>query len=166
MQMDQLRKKLPDIFEQVKKDVWQEMRQRRAGLVLGLVDMGMFRGGFIGGMFFAGGTMILMNTTPLRIILENYPDEVVLAYSYHILLHEYIHSLGYMSEVQTRALSLQISRKTYKDPENPAVIIAERGIGAYFPNIPLIYAPDEYQPSGLRIDVVKEFDRGSKTYYI
>ncbi|MEM2906582.1 MAG: hypothetical protein QW739_00675 [Candidatus Odinarchaeota archaeon] len=166
MLLEELRTKLPEIFEQVKKDVWKTIKRRRAGLSLGLTEMGLFRGGFIGGMYFSGGTMILMNTTPLRIILENYPEEIVLAYTYHILLHEYIHSLGYLEEAQTRAITIQITREIYTDRKHPARIIAEEGISAFFPSIPLIYAPSNYEPANLHIDIVKEFDKGSKTYYI
>jgi len=64
--------------------------------------MGMFRGGFIGGMLFYPGTEILMNISPLKIILEEQPHDIVWAYTYHILLHEYIHSLGILDEKQLR----------------------------------------------------------------
>jgi hypothetical protein len=165
MEFEEWRKTLPDIFEKVKKDVYNTVRRHRAGLVLGLVEMGMHRGGFIGGMFFSGGTMIIFNTTPLRIILSQHTDEIVWAYTYHILLHEYIHSLGALDEIQTRQISLEISEKIFKNPEHPTVVIARRGIGAYFPNLPLIYAPFNFNPKGLKIDVVKEFDKGSQTYY-
>ncbi len=166
MRLEELREKLPEIFEQVKKDVWKVIKRRRAGLSLGLAELGLFRGGFIGGMYFAGGTMIIMNTTPLRLILENYSDEIVLAYTYHILLHEYIHSLGHLDESHTRILTIQITREVFKDPKHPARIIAEEGLTAFFPKLPLIYAPADYQPTNIRIDIVKEFDKGSKTYYI
>ncbi|WEU40975.1 MAG: hypothetical protein OdinLCB4_003460 [Candidatus Odinarchaeum yellowstonii] len=166
MRLEELRKKLPEIFEQVKKDVWRVLKRRRAGLSLGLAEIGLFRGGFIGGLYFSGGTMIIMNTTPLRLILENYPEDVALAYVYHILLHEYIHSLGYLDEAQTRILTIQVTKEVFKDAKHPARIISEEGLTAFFPRLPLIYAPADYQPIGVRIDLVKEFDRGSKTYFI
>ena len=165
MEFNAWRKKLPDIFENVKKDVWKTIKRHRAGLVLGLIEMGMRNGGFIGGMFFSGGTMILMNTTPLRIILGDQPNNIVWAYTYHILLHEYVHSLGTYDENKTRLICLQISEETFKDQDHPAVIIAKRGIGAFFPNLPLVYAPMNFNPSNLKIDVVKEFDKSSQTYF-
>ncbi|MFX1486617.1 MAG: hypothetical protein ACFFBS_05935 [Promethearchaeota archaeon] len=165
MDFQELRRQLPDIFERVKRDVEDETGHHRAGLALGLVEMGMFRGGFIGGMFFSGGTMILMNRTPLRIIMAEQPDEVVWAYNYHILLHEYLHSLGFMDERQVRALTIGISRSVFEDPGHPSVVLAERGIGAFFTNLPLIYAPPGFSPKGLHIDVVKDFDKGSQTYF-
>ena len=166
MNLQELRKQMPDIFERVKHDVEKEIGRHRAGLSLGLVSMGMFQGGFIGGMFFSGGTMILMNVTPLHIILGEQPDEIVIAYVYHILLHEYIHSLGFLNERQCRQIVLEISKNVHKDPKHPAVVLATKGIGAYFPNLHLIYAPPDFNPQkGLKIDRVKEFDKDSFRYF-
>ncbi|MFX0156287.1 MAG: hypothetical protein ACFE9Q_17325, partial [Candidatus Hodarchaeota archaeon] len=94
MNLQDLKEQIPRIFKQVKNDVKEVYGRHRAGLSLGLVEMGMYRGGFIGGMHFPPGTDIVMNKTPLKIILKEQPYEIVWAYTYHILLHEYIHSLG------------------------------------------------------------------------
>ncbi len=154
------------IFERVKRDVEKVIGRHRAGLSLGLVSMGMFRGNFIGGMFFSGGTMIIMNTDPLHVLLESQPDEIVLAYVYHILLHEYIHSLGFLNERQCRSITLEISKEVFQNPKDPAVILAFKGIGAYFPDIHLIYAPPNYQGNaGWKIDRVREFDRESFRFF-
>ncbi len=162
MDLQELRKQMPDIFERVKRDVEKQIGRHRAGLTLGLVEMGMFRGGFIGGMFFSGGTMILMNTSPLRAIIGDQPDLVVWSYVYHILLHEYIHSLGFLNEKQCRSITLEISKKVFNDPTHPAVILAIKGIGAYFPDLHLIYAPPDYHPrKGWKIERVQGFDRSS-----
>ena len=100
MDLKELKKIMPEIFEKVKKDVKGVYGRHRAGLSLGLVEMGMYRGGFIGGMHFYPGTDIVMNKTPLKIILNEQPFEIVWAYIYHILLHEYVHSLGIINEQQ------------------------------------------------------------------
>jgi len=165
MNLQEIRKQMPDIFEKVKRDVTKETGRHRAGLSLGLIEMGMFHGGFIGGMFFSGGTMILMNITPLRIIVEQQSDEIIWAYVYHILLHEYLHSLGFLNERRCHEITLQISRNIFHDPTHPAVVLAERGIGAYFPDLPLIYAPPNFDPSSSRIERVKDFDRESFRYF-
>jgi hypothetical protein len=166
MNLDDIRKQMPDIFEKIKRDVEKETRRHRAGLTLGLSEMGMFHGGFIGGMFFSGGTMILMNITPLKMIIQQQPDEIVWAYTYHILLHEYIHSLGFFNETQCQAITLEISKKVFQDPTHPAVVLATKGIGAFFPDLHLIYAPPDFDPRyGLKGEVLKEFDRGSHQSY-
>nr|MDO8119673.1 hypothetical protein [Candidatus Sigynarchaeota archaeon] len=90
------------MFERIKRDVQKVLKQRRAGLNLGFVDMGMSPQGFIGGMFFSGGTMILMNTRALQVLIEETKShdipEIAEYYVYHVLMHEYIHSLGYLDE--------------------------------------------------------------------
>jgi len=166
MNLTDIRNQMPDIFEKIKRDVEKETGRHRAGLTLGLAEMGMFQGGFIGGMFFSGGTMILMNITPLKMILEQQPDEIVWAYTYHILLHEYIHSLGFLNEKQCQALTLEISKNVFKEANHPAIVLATKGIGAFFPNLPLIYAPPDFDPRyGLKVERLKEFDRGSHQSY-
>jgi hypothetical protein len=165
LNLEDLKKEMPDIFEQVKNDVKRVYRRHRAGLSLGLVDMGMYRGGFIGGMFFSPGTDIVMNKTPLKIILEEQPYEVVWAYTYHILLHEYIHSLGVLDEEKCRVVTLKITEAMFKEADHPAIVLAKVGIGAYFPKLHLIYAPPELQPDGISIEYISDFDKESQTYF-
>jgi len=164
MNLQKLKKKIPVIFEQVKKDVLKVYGRHRAGLSLGLVEMGMYRGSFIGGMHFSPGTDIVMNKTPLEIILKEQPYEIVWAYTYHILLHEYIHSLGILNEQQCRNITLRISEKVFKESNHPAIILAKNGIGTYFPNLPLIYAPPDLKPDGIPIEYIINFDHGSYDY--
>lgn len=156
---------MPKIFERVKKDVKKLYGRHRAGLSLGLVEMGMYKGGFIGGMHFHPGTEILMNKTPLKIVLEKQPYDIVWAYTYHILLHEYVHSLGVIDEQQCRAITLKISEEVFKEANHPAIILARNGIGTYFPNLRLIYAPPDLQPDGIPIEYIYDFDKESFDYY-
>lgn len=164
MNLQDLKKQMPTIFKQVKNDVKKVYGRHRAGLSLGLVEMGMFKGGFIGGMHFSPGTDIVMNKTPLKIILKEQPYKIVWAYTYHILLHEYIHSLGILDEQQCRAITLRISEEIFKENNHPAIILARRGIAAYFPNLPLIYAPPDLRPDGIPIEYIFNFDKESYDY--
>jgi len=140
------------------------MGRHRAGLSLGLIEMGMFRGGFIGGMHFYPGTDIVMNKTPLKIILKEQPYEIVWAYTYHILLHEYVHSLGIINEQQCQAITLKISEEIFNESD-PALIFAKRGIGAYFKDLNILYAPPDLNRRGFSIEYVSGFDRESQTYF-
>jgi hypothetical protein len=165
MNLGDLKKELPDIFEKVKKDVKKIFGRQRAGLSLGLADLGMFRGGFIGGMHFYPGTSIVMNTTPLKLILEQQTTDIVWAYTYHILLHEYIHSLGIIDEKMCRAATLKVSEQIFENDEHPALIFAKNGIGAYFPDLNVVYVPPQRKPDGISIEYVKGFDKNSYSYY-
>ena len=165
LNISELKREMPEIFEKVKEDVRTTLGRHRAGLSLGLADMGMFRGGFIGGMHFAPGTEIIMNKSPLTKILREQPYEIVWAYTYHILLHEYVHSLGVLDEQQCRTITLKISELIFKDADHPAIVLAKNGIGTYFPDLPLIYAPLEYQPDSISIEYINGFDKESYSYY-
>ena len=165
MNLKDLKQKMPEIFETVKKDVRKILGRHRAGLSLGLAEMGMTPRGFIGGMHFPPGTDIVMNRTPLRLILETQPYEIVWAYTYHILLHEYVHSLGVWEEQQCRAITLRISEEIFEESDHPAMILAKSGIGTYFPNLPLIYAPPDLRPDGKSIEYIYNFDHESYDYY-
>lgn len=165
MNLQELKILIPEIFKRVKKDVMKVYRRHRAGLSLGLVEMGIYGGGFIGGMHFSPGTDIVMNKTPLEVIMKEQPNEIVWAYTYHILLHEYIHSLGILNEQRCRAITLKITENVFKEAEHPAIILAKNGIGSYFPNLPLIYAPPDLSPDGISIEYIHDFDHESYDYY-
>ena len=165
MNLEELKEEIPDIFEKVKVDVKKILGRHRAGLSLGLAELGMYKGGFIGGMHFPPGTDIVINKTPLKIILQEQSYEIVWAYTYHILLHEYVHSLGIWDERMCRATTLRISEGIFKDIYHPAIILAKNGIGSYFPNLNLFYAPPEYRPDGISIEYIYGFDRESYSYY-
>ncbi|MFX1587492.1 MAG: hypothetical protein ACFFC1_04990, partial [Promethearchaeota archaeon] len=118
MEIQEFKKQMPEIFEKVKTDVRKILKLHRAGLSLGLVEMGIYRGGFIGGMHFYPGTEIVMNKSPLKIILESQPYEIIWAYTYHILLHEYIHSLGILDEYQCREITLKVTEDIFKEADH------------------------------------------------
>ncbi|TKJ19325.1 MAG: hypothetical protein CEE42_15750 [Promethearchaeota archaeon Loki_b31] len=165
MNLSELKKEMPEIFESVKNDVRKILGRHRAGLSLGLVEMGVFRGGFIGGMHFHPGTEIVMNKSPLKIILDSQPYEIVWAYTYHILLHEYIHSLGVIDERQCRAITLSISEQIFREADHPVIILAKNGIGTFILNLRIIYIPPEKRPDGMPIEYVYGFDRESQSYF-
>ncbi|MFX0031790.1 MAG: hypothetical protein ACFE8E_03195 [Candidatus Hodarchaeota archaeon] len=165
MNLHDLKQEMPEIFEKVKKDVRNVLGLHRAGLSLGLVELGMFRDGFIGGMHFYPGTEIVMNKSPLRIILETHSYEIVWAYTYHILLHEYIHSLGIIDEFQCRIITIKVTEEIFQDFDHPALIIAKNGIGTFIPKLKLLYIPPEKKPDDILIEYVYGFDKESQTYF-
>lgn len=109
------------------------------------------------------GNSIVMNTTPLKIILKQNSADIVWAYAYHILLHEYIHSLGIIDERMCREATLRVTKQRFNYHHHPALIFAKKGIGAYFPD--LAYAPPQRKPDGIDIDYVRWFDKNSYSYF-
>jgi hypothetical protein len=180
MNLIELKKEMPKIFKKVRKDVREVLGRHRAGLSLGLVDMGMYQGGFIGGMHFSPGTDIVMNKSPLRVILDSQPYEIVWSYTYHILLHEYIHSLRFIRWVNSkgkeitssldneelcRQVTYNISKQIFKEADHPAIIIALNGIGTFIPNLKISYIPPDRRPDGMPIEYISDFDEDSQVYY-
>lgn len=94
--------------------------------------------------------------TPLTVILEEQPYEIVWAYTYHILLLGYVHALGVWDEFQCREITLRITEEIFKEADHPAMVLANKGIDAYFPDLNLIYRPPERRPDGISIEYLEK----------
>ncbi|MBI2583040.1 MAG: hypothetical protein HYW25_00085 [Candidatus Aenigmarchaeota archaeon] len=101
-----------DIFEMVKDLVMQKIGNVRGGLNLGLMELGNSREGWLGGFYPTGSNIIVMNKTPLRRLAETKPS-LVKPYVFMVLLHEYLHSLGYLDEKICRGISYKICREVF-----------------------------------------------------
>jgi hypothetical protein len=102
--------------------------------------------------------MIVMNQTPLRRIQETDPT-LLNPYVFSILLHEYIHSLGFFNEEQVKRLTYEISRETFGEKN----IITElaKDLKKFFPNI---CYPEAMPKIDGPVKKVKGFDRSSIRY--
>lgn len=130
--------------------------------MLGLADLGMRRGYFVGAFHLLGSNIIVMNKTPLNVALRNTDKRTYNAYCYHLLLHEYLHSLGYVDEGEVKELTQEVCMLTL-GKAHPASVMAERGIAAYFPKVK--YFTEEFPvPESFQVELVKDFDRSSVGY--
>ena len=149
---------IPDIFEVVKKSVWETIKKSRAGLELGLSELGNTQKGFLGAFYIGGSNMIVMNETPLRRIQETNP-ELLNPYIFTVLLHEYLHSLGYFDEVEVRKLTLSICLEIFGKRNVITHMAAD--ITQFFPK--LIYPEGSpHMPSKVRL--IEDFDKSSIRY--
>ncbi len=153
---------LADIFELVKQSVKRYLRRHRAGLMLGLADLGMRRGYFVGAFHLIGSNIIVMNRVPLETALRTAENKVYNAYCFHLLLHEYLHSLGYMDEEEVRELTEEICGLALGNT-HPATVMAERGIDFYFPKV-TYFTQESPLPEDIQIELVKDFDSSSAGY--
>ncbi len=155
-------KNLSDIFEIVKDAVRKVMKTGRAGLTLGLAELGGGEDYWIGAFYPVGSTTIIMNKTSLRRISETDP-QLFNAYAFQVLLHEYIHSLGYIDEKRTRNLVYWISCEIFgKDHVVTQMAI---DMSKFFPN--LTYPATDYRPENLEnleLEMIEDFDRSSINY--
>ncbi|MDD5163197.1 MAG: hypothetical protein PHD95_03235 [Candidatus ainarchaeum sp.] len=149
-----------DIFELVKDAAEKTLGRARAGLMLGISELGQYSGGFIGGYHELDSNLIVMNSTPLRRIKETNP-KLFKPYCFHVLLHEYIHSLGFVDEQKTRELTIKISLGLL-GKNHPATGLATN-IKKFLPG--LHYSGIDLLPKKEpEIFIVQGFDKGNLTY--
>jgi hypothetical protein len=148
-----------EIFEVVKAVVWESRRTSRGGLMLGLANLGNHPQGFLGAFYPVGTNVIVMNRIPLERIKETRP-ELYKPYIFHILLHEYLHSLGYLSEGGVRQMVIEITKNIFGE-EHLATRIA-LDTNHFFKN--LVYPDASWQPDEMRMELVRGFDRESASY--
>lgn len=103
-----------DVFDLVKDCVKATLKESRAGLDIGLAELGNQPDALLGAFYQVGSNIIVVNATPLKRIMETEP-KLFRPYLFSVLLHEYIHSLGYFDEATTRKLSYMICRKVFGD---------------------------------------------------
>lgn len=113
------------------------------------------------GAFHAMGTNgIVMNRTTLNMITHSARSlREINSYVYSILLHEYLHALGYVEEREVRKLVYDVSLNTF-GPEHPATQIASKGPGA------ILQTPtyDESPNKSPDFEVVPDLERSSQRY--
>ena len=153
---------LADVFELVKRVVRRFLSRHRAGLMLGLADLGMRRGYFIGAFHPVGSNIIVMNRAPLKFALQSADKTTFNSYCFHLLLHEYLHSLGYFDENDVKELTHEVCMLAL-GKAHPATVMAERGIATFFPKV--TYFTEGFSlPESFQVEIVKDFDRSSVGY--
>ena len=151
---------LPDLFEVVKDIVECELGRHRAGLMLGLVDMGIAPQGFVGAYFVVGGNAIVVNRQAMGMV-ESRSPELLKGYKFYILLHEYLHAVGILDEGQCRSAAAGLARWAFGGGHDVSRIATD--FGGMFR---YIVAPGYgfIPPEDARIELIPGFDRSSVTY--
>ena len=153
---------LIDSFELVKEIVRKSYGRSRAGLMLGLQELGATLKGFVGAYYPLTSNIIVMNKTPIRRINETNP-KLLKPYSTHILLHEYIHSLGYIDENVVRRKTYEISKEHFG--EKHLITEFSTNMERFFPY--LVYPIHGWMPqTDAPIELIKGFDKSSINNYI
>lgn len=143
-----------DIFQLVQAAVRHVLRESRAGLNLGIMELGNGRGQFLGAFYPAESNIIVLNSTPLRRIAET-DQRLFKPYLFHVLLHEYLHSLGYLDEPTVRRLAYSICVQALGEA-HPATAMTTN-IEKFFPN--LVY-PGGAPADRNRMLLIEDLDRG------
>lgn len=115
-----------EIFDLVKKSAEATLERRRDGLMLALQYLPEDLGAYYG----LGSNFIVMNKALLEKFNKAYDEKDTKAYVFSVLLHEYLHSLGYVDEAYARALTYQISKAVLGEG-HMSTRIARDGIAAF-----------------------------------
>lgn len=153
-------KSFTEIFSLVEYAVMSKYKARRA-IMLGLTDLGAQGSYLVGAFHPVGSELIVLNKTPLKLVKEKSP-EYYNAYVFHLLLHEYLHSLGVLDESTVRYLTVEIC-KDLLGGNHPATQMGEKGINYFFPYI--TYPTPEMDASDIEIEIVKNFSQQTTRYY-
>jgi hypothetical protein len=116
-------KNFGDVFQLVKRAVKETLGESRVGLMLYLGNLPINVGAF----HQVGSNGIVLNRRVLNLVEGSAKSTLELnSFIFSILLHEYLHSLGYLNERQVRKLVYEISQKTFGE-DHPATEMAANG---------------------------------------
>jgi hypothetical protein len=83
------------------------------------------------------------------------------AFIYTLLVHEYLHALGYLSEDDVRQLVLKISRASFGG-KHVAVELAHHGPWTILNGVPIFGLPTLKRT----VEIVKDFERPNRDYIV
>lgn len=139
------------VYELVKDTVKHSLGMHRVGMLLFLDDLPLQ----VGAYHQVGTNNIIMNRHLLDIIQAATDSRLAVnAFVYSILLHEYLHALGYLEESEVRALVYKVSEESFGE-DYIATHLAKAGPWSLLRGIPLdaIDAPNRV------IKIVKDFEK-------
>lgn len=145
-----------DVFEIVKKSAEQYLGRRRAGLMLYLARLPKH----IGAFHAMGTNGIVLNRNILDLVTRGARSlREINSYVYSVLLHEYLHALGYVQEKEVRKLVHDVSLATFGS-DHPATQIAAKGPSEIFPEVALGDVPTDAPD----LEVISDFERSISRY--
>jgi len=149
-------KDFSEVYEIVKDTVRRSLGRYRVGLMLILDDLPLQ----VGAYHPVGSNTIVMNRLFLQIVEATASSRrVVNAFIYTILLHEYLHALGFLPEAEVRPLVYRISVKCFSE-DHLVTRLAEYGPWALLKDVPIgvIEAPSRVA------EIVKNFETSNLRY--
>ncbi len=146
-----------DVYEIVKETVKQSLGEYRVGMMLYLDDLPLQLGAYHS----VGTNNIVLNRSILNIIeASTQSRQTINAFVYTILLHEYLHALGYLRETEVTQLIQKITEEFFEE----AHIVNELGRNGPWSILKDVPINMFETPKRLR-EVVKNFEK-TETRYI
>lgn len=143
------------VFSVVKSTVKMATGKERSGLGLALSDLPATLGAF----WQVGGNYIVMNQALIDAMsrLTTSPREFN-SFIYMILTHEYLHSLGYIDEMEARQMTAVVSRKAFGE-NHPAYVMSNGDLWSLYPALRTVSGGN-----GNKMKIIGNFDSSSTSY--
>jgi hypothetical protein len=149
-------KSYSEIWEVVKETTKSSLGRHRVGMMLFLDDLPLN----VGAYHPLGTNNIVLNRALVQVV-EAATDSRKLfnSFAYVLLVHEYLHALGYVAEEEVRPLVYEISKKSF-GTDSLVAKLAEKGPWTLLRGIPLsaIQAPRRV------MEIVKDFEKTNQKY--
>jgi len=143
-----------EVWQIVKDTVEFSLGKRRGSMMLFLDDLPLQLGAY----YPLGTNNIVLNRALVEIVEASInAKHVVNALVYNLLLHEYLHALGEISETKVRRRVVEVAQTCFGD-EHVATVIARKTPWVLLQNIPLqaVNAPKRV------MQIVKDFEKTGK----
>ncbi len=145
-----------EVYEIVKETVSHSLGKHRVGMMLYLDDLPLQ----VGAYHPVGTNSIVMNRALLRIVEAAVSSkQLVNAFVYTILLHEYLHAIGYLQEETVKRLVNEVSVDCMGE-DHPASRLARTGPWSLLRGVPL----NEMEAPQRVMEIVKDFERSYQSY--
>jgi len=147
-----------DVWELVKDTVKDSLGEHRVGMMLFLDDLPLQLGAYHP----LGTNNIVLNRTLVQIVEAATQSRLLVnAFVYSLLVHEYLHALGHIPEVEVRPLVYKISEDCFGE-DHIVTRLAEKSPWALLKGVPLgrIEAPKRV------IEIVKDFEKSNQKYIV
>jgi hypothetical protein len=147
-----------EVWRIVKETVKYSLGKHRVGMMLFLDNLPLHLGAYHP----VGTNNIVLNRRLVEMVeATTKSKQHVNAFTYGLLVHEYLHALGHMSEGEVRRLVYRISRECFGE-NHIATELAEKSPWALLNGVPVdgLAAPKRY------MEIVKDFDKPNQNYII
>lgn len=147
-----------ELWELVKDTVKTALGEHRVGMMLFLDDLPIQLGAYHP----VGTNNIVLNRTLVQVVeAATKSRRLVNAFVYILLLHEYLHALGYVREAEARLLVYRVSKRSFGE-DHIVSRLARTSPWALLKDVPLslIEAPKRV------MEIVKDFERSNQKYIV
>jgi hypothetical protein len=146
-----------EVWEIVKDTVKSSLHQRRDRMMLFLDDLPLQLGAY----HQVGTNHIVLNRTLVQMVEASRSKGVVNALIYNLLLHEYLHALGNLSEHEVRHLVYKVAKECFGE-NHVVALVARESPWSLLKGLPLNVGG----ASNHTMEIVKDFEKIDQKYIV